>query len=82
MNADGELFGLAPLEVAADLCPPDLPAYANVLLHAFDGDPTFSIRDDEAEESWRVIEPIREAWARGDIPMLEYPPGSDGPTAP
>lgn len=79
MNADGELFGLAPLEVAADLCPPDLPAYANVLVHAFEGDPTFSIRGDEAEESWRVVEPIRAAWAAGEIELREYAIGSDGP---
>jgi glucose-6-phosphate 1-dehydrogenase len=81
LNRDGELFGLAPVEVATDLHPPDLPAYANVLVHAFEGDPTFSIRGDEAEESWRVVEPIREAWRTGEVPMLEYPIGSDGPSA-
>jgi glucose-6-phosphate 1-dehydrogenase len=80
VNADGELFGLAPLELAAGLREPDLPAYANVLVHAFDGDPTFSIRDDEAVESWRVVEPVRRAWAEGRVPMLEYPIGSDGPS--
>ena len=79
MNADGELFDLAPTELAADLQPPDLPAYANVLVHAFEGDPTFSIRGDEAEESWRVVEPIRAAWAAGEVPMLSYPAGSSGP---
>lgn len=78
MNADGELFELAPLELATDLWPPDLPAYANVLVHAFDGDPTFSIRGDEAEESWRVVEPVRAAWRAGAVPMVEYPVGADG----
>lgn len=81
MNDDGELFALAPTEVAADLRPPDLPAYANVLVHAFEGDPTFSIRGDEAEESWRVVEPIRAAWAAGEVPMRAYPVGSSGPEA-
>jgi glucose-6-phosphate 1-dehydrogenase len=80
MNADGELFGLAPLELAADLREPDLPAYANVLVHAFEGDPTFSIRGDEAVECWRVVEPVRAAWAEGAVPMLEYPVGSAGPS--
>ena len=79
LNADGELFDLAPSELDTDLAPPDLPAYANVLVHAFEGDPTFSIRGDEAEESWRVVEPVRAAWAAGEVPMLEYPVGSDGP---
>ena len=81
LNADGELFDLAPFELDTDLAPPDLPAYANVLVHAFEGDPTFSIRGDEAEESWRVVEPVRAAWAAGEVPMLEYPVGSDGPAA-
>ncbi len=79
MNADGELFELAPLELTTDLWPPDLPAYANVLVHAFDGDPTFSIRADEAEECWRIVEPVRQAWADGRVEMLEYPVGSAGP---
>jgi glucose-6-phosphate 1-dehydrogenase len=79
LNADGELFEVGASELAADLAPPDLPAYANVLVHAFEGDPTFSIRGDEAEESWRVVEPVRAAWAAGDVPMLEYAVGSDGP---
>lgn len=79
MNSDGDLFDLTPVVVGAELSPGDLPAYANVLVHAFDGNPTFAIRDDEAEEAWRVVEPVREAWKAGDVPMLEYPPGSDGP---
>jgi len=79
MNNDGELFDLTSVELDADLAPSELPAYANVLIHAFDGNPTFSIRDDEAEESWRVVEPIRKAWKQDDVPMLEYPAGSDGP---
>ncbi len=79
MNNDGELFDLTAVELDAELSPPDLPAYANVLVHAFDGNPTFSIRDDEAEEAWRVVEPIRAAWKAGEVPMLEYPAGSSGP---
>ncbi|HUP87243.1 MAG TPA: glucose-6-phosphate dehydrogenase [Acidimicrobiales bacterium] len=79
MNGDGELFDVSPIELDTELRPPDLPAYANVLVHAFDGNPTFSIRDDEAEEAWRVIEPIRAAWREGAVPMQEYDVGSDGP---
>jgi glucose-6-phosphate 1-dehydrogenase len=33
----------------------------------------------EAEESWRIVEPILAAWAAGEVPLLEYPAGSDGP---
>ena len=81
MNGDGELFDVSPVELDTDLREPDLPAYANVLVHAFEGNPTFSIRDDEAEEAWRVVEPVIEAWRRDEIPMLEYPVGSAGPAA-
>jgi glucose-6-phosphate 1-dehydrogenase len=79
LNGDGELFDVAPVDLDTDLREPDLPAYANVLVHAFEGNPTFSIRDDEAEEAWRVIEPVIEAWRDDDVPMLEYEVGSAGP---
>lgn len=79
MNGDGELFDVSPIELDTDLREPDLPAYANVLVHAFEGNPTFSIRDDEAEEAWRVVEPIITAWRADEIPMLEYEVGSAGP---
>lgn len=31
-----------------------------------------SIRDDEAEECWRIVEPILDAWSVGMPPMQEY----------
>ncbi len=82
MNADGDLFDLTDLELRADLAPTELPAYANLLLHVLEGDPTFSIRGDEAEEAWRVVEPVRQAWRAGRVPLLEYEAGSDGPSPP
>jgi len=59
----------------------DLPAYARLLLDVLIGDSTLSIRDDEAEESWRIVEPILESWAEDKVPLVEYPAGSDGPAA-
>ncbi|MBW3614287.1 MAG: glucose-6-phosphate dehydrogenase [Actinobacteria bacterium] len=82
MNADGDLFDLTPLELQADLAPAGLPAYANVLLHVLEADPTFSIRSDEAEEAWRVVEPVRQAWRAGRVPLVDYEAGSAGPTQP
>jgi glucose-6-phosphate 1-dehydrogenase len=79
MNSDGELFDVGPVVLDTDLRPPDLPAYANVLVHAFEGNPTFSIRGDEAEEAWRVVAPVRDAWRNGDVPMRSYAVGSSGP---
>jgi glucose-6-phosphate 1-dehydrogenase len=72
-------FSLVPLVLQADLEEPELPAYGRLLLNVLSGDTTLSIRGDEAEESWRVVTPIIEAWAAGHVPMEDYPAGSDGP---
>jgi glucose-6-phosphate 1-dehydrogenase len=59
--------------------PPELPAYGRILLDVLRGDATLSIRADEAEESWRIVTPVLESWARNVPPLEEYDPGSDGP---
>src|SRR5690606_32093669 len=61
------------------LAPQALPPDARVLKAVFVGDPMLSIRDDEAEESWRIVQPFIAAWRQGLTPMLEYPAGSTGP---
>jgi glucose-6-phosphate 1-dehydrogenase len=43
------------------------------------GDSRLSIRGDEAEESWRALTPVIDAWAEGKVPLEEYQAGSDGP---
>ena len=70
---------LSPLTMTAQIAPPELPAYAQLLLAVLSGDAALSIRGDEAEESWRVVAPVLAAWSAGDVPLLEYPAGSDGP---
>lgn len=65
--------------LAFDLAPPSLPAYARLLINVLEGDPTFTVRDDEAEESWAIVEPILQAWDAGMIPLRTYPAGSQGP---
>jgi glucose-6-phosphate 1-dehydrogenase len=61
------------------LDPPELPAYGRLLLDVLNGNAALSIRDDEAEQSWRVVSPVLTAWSKDMIPLLEYPAGSDGP---
>ena len=73
---------LVPLELTAEIDPPELPAYGRLLLDVLNGDAALSIRGDEAEESWRVVEPVLAAWSKDLVPLLEYPAGSDGPDAP
>ncbi|GHB39332.1 hypothetical protein GCM10010377_32650 [Streptomyces viridiviolaceus] len=70
---------LTQLSLTAEMDPPDLPAYGRLLLDVLNGDPALSIRSDEAEEAWRVLEPVLSAWERGLVPLEEYPAGSDGP---
>ncbi|WP_406131716.1 hypothetical protein [Streptomyces anthocyanicus] len=70
---------LTQLSLTARMDTPDLPAYGRLLLDVLRGDPALSIRGDEAEEAWRVVEPVLSAWERGLVPLEEYPAGSDGP---
>jgi glucose-6-phosphate 1-dehydrogenase len=70
---------LAPLTLDAELPAPELPAYSRVLMDVLNGDSTLSIRGDEAEEAWRILTPVMQAWAKGRVPLQEYPAGSAGP---
>ncbi|MGN9796105.1 glucose-6-phosphate dehydrogenase [Streptomyces sp. OZ13] len=70
---------LTPLSLTAEMDAPELPAYGRLLLDVLDGNPALSIRGDEAEESWRVVEPVLSAWERDLVPLEEYPAGSEGP---
>jgi glucose-6-phosphate 1-dehydrogenase len=70
---------LVPLTLTSRLQPPELPAYGRLLLDVLNGNGALSIRDDEAEESWRVLTPVLSAWSKDLVPLEEYPAGSDGP---
>jgi glucose-6-phosphate 1-dehydrogenase len=78
-TGSGPSLELTPLTLHARLEPPVLPAYGRVLLDVLNGDPTLSIRDDEAEESWRIVEPVIAGWSRDLVPLEAYPAGSEGP---
>ncbi|MFF5225916.1 glucose-6-phosphate dehydrogenase [Dactylosporangium sp. NPDC000521] len=69
---------LTPLTLAATPAPADLPPYGRLLLDVLNGDPALSIRADEAEQSWRVVTPVLEAWAKDLVPLSEYPAFSGG----
>jgi glucose-6-phosphate 1-dehydrogenase len=80
INGLGDPFDLEYVELDISLGPQDLSAYGKLLLDVMRGDLTLSILDDEAEESWRIVEPILEAWRAGQVPLREYPAGSPGPS--
>jgi glucose-6-phosphate 1-dehydrogenase len=79
VNRPCDLFELEQVALGRSFGPEGLPAYARLLLDVLNGDPTLSIRDDEAEESWRIVEPILARWAEGGVPLVEYAAGSQGP---
>jgi glucose-6-phosphate 1-dehydrogenase len=70
---------LVPMTMTAELPTPELPEYGRVLLDILDGDSLLSVRGDEAEEAWRIVTPVLEAWADDRVPMQEYAAGSTGP---
>jgi glucose-6-phosphate 1-dehydrogenase len=82
LNGAGDPFDLEPACLDTDLASQDLPAYSRLLLDIFEGDASLSIRGDEAEEVWRIMDPVLAAWAAGVAPLQDYAAGSDGPKSP
>jgi glucose-6-phosphate 1-dehydrogenase len=83
LHLNGAVAG-APLHPAPILLcghPPDAPLspYSRVLLDLLNGDTSLSVSGEEAEEAWRIVTPVLQAWAEDRVPMSEYPAGSMGP---
>ncbi|MDA8427564.1 MAG: glucose-6-phosphate dehydrogenase [Treponema sp.] len=57
-------------------------AYERLIGDALAGDPTLFIRADEAEEAWRLVDALVEAWNEGNAPLVIYEAGSSGPALP
>ena len=81
VNGPGDPFVLDAANLSVEFPPQTLPAYSRLLLDVLRRDPTLAIRDDEAEESWRIVDPIVHGWSNGVADLLEYPAGSPGPSA-
>jgi glucose-6-phosphate 1-dehydrogenase len=82
LNGAGDPFELERRTLDIDLPRRELSAYGLLLKEMLAGNRTLSISDVEAEESWRIVEPILAAWSAGEVPLREYPAGSDGPDQP
>jgi glucose-6-phosphate 1-dehydrogenase len=55
-------------------------AYQRLLLDALEGDASLFLRADEVQEAWSIIDPIQQAWDKGDHPRLfAYQKGFWGP---
>ena len=79
LNGAGDPFCLDPARWELKLAPQEMSAYARLLVDIIRGDPSLSIRSDEAVECWRIVEPILVAWEAGAAPLRTYPAGSEGP---
>jgi glucose-6-phosphate 1-dehydrogenase len=80
LNAEGDPFDLEQVTLDTQFPTQDLPPYSMLLKEILEGDPTLSIRGDEAEELWRIVEPVLSAWADDEVPLEEYRAGSSGPS--
>jgi glucose-6-phosphate 1-dehydrogenase len=69
----------APLTLSAPPPASELPAYGHVLLDVLGGGSELAVRGDEAEQAWRVVTPVLDAWAAGAVPLGEYPAGAAAP---
>lgn len=79
LNGPGDPFVLEPHDLDVTLAPQDVPAHGRLLLDVLAGDDTLSIGAAEAEECWRIVEPILAGWHERQVPLVGYPAGSDGP---
>ncbi|HLS40834.1 MAG TPA: glucose-6-phosphate dehydrogenase [Ornithinicoccus sp.] len=79
MNAEGDPFELEQKHLHAELGKPRMTPYGEVLGSILDGDQLLSIRGDMAEECWRIVAPVLEAWRENRVPLEPYPAGSAGP---
>jgi glucose-6-phosphate 1-dehydrogenase len=81
----GEEVGMRPVEMdfswgsALDELP--FSAYETLLLDVISGDATLFNRDDQVEESWRLVEPVLEAWRADTREIDTYLAGGWGPEA-
>ena len=55
--------------------------YETLLYDMMMGDQTLFQRADQIEAGWAVVQPILDAWARGEGVLEEYMPGTSGPRA-
>lgn len=79
LNGADDPFVLERATLSAQLGAGQLLAYAEVLSGILDADPMLSVRGDAAEQCWRIVQPVLDAWRADEVPLEEYAAGSDGP---
>ncbi len=79
VNGPGDPLTIEQTTLHSEFGPGALPAYGEVLLGVLDADPSLSVRGDTAEDCWRIVQPVLDAWRADRVPLQEYPAGSTGP---
>ncbi|GAA2078840.1 glucose-6-phosphate dehydrogenase [Microbacterium hatanonis] len=79
VNGGADPLVLERVSLQADLGEGGRVAYAEVLSGILDGDAMLSVRGDAAEQCWRIVQPVLDAWRAGKVPLDEYPAGSIAP---
>jgi glucose-6-phosphate 1-dehydrogenase len=81
----GEEVGLQPVQMefawGSELDELPFSAYETLLLDVIAGDATLFNRDDQVEESWRLVQPVLDSWSASEREIDTYVSGSWGPEA-
>lgn len=64
-------------KTAFDVPQPD--AYERLIIDLISQDQSLFLSQDIVEESWKIIDPIRQVWDSGKPPLATYKPGTWGP---
>lgn len=78
-GAAGRPPAISPLVLTSPSPAAELPPYANVLLDVLRGGSAVSVSGAEAEQSWRIVTPVLQAWTDGQVALEHYAAGSEGP---
>src|SRR5690606_38219905 len=81
VNGPGDPSTISPVTLDTTFGPGDLLEYGEVLRGVLEDEKPLSVRDDMSVESWRIVEPVLDAWRDGRVPLDHYPAGSAGPEA-
>lgn len=78
-NTGDDRLRLATTHLSADLRGSVLRPYGEILGRIFSRDHLLSVRGDIAEECWRILGSVIEAWRHDRVELAEYTAGSDIP---
>lgn len=76
VNGGEDPFALHRTRFETELGEGDLKAYAEVLDELLSGEAALSVRGDAAEQCWRIVAPVQEAWEADQVPLQSYPAGT------